>query len=83
MSGEATQTADEQHRLYADAIGIGVERSVVDHVCNFASSAQTHDRFLQYTEIRFVYEMLLMEGGREKVLALVDSWVDVWETSVH
>lgn len=70
-------TTDAQRRFYTDAIGTGVERSMIDEVCAFATSARTHERFVQYAEIRFVYEMLLMEGGFEKVLTLVDSWVNV------
>lgn len=68
---------DKQCQAYGEVIAIGSERSLIEEVRGLASSGRTHDRFLQYAEIRFVYEMLLMDGGRETVLALVDDWVNV------
>ncbi|KAK6421571.1 hypothetical protein LTR95_016793 [Oleoguttula sp. CCFEE 5521] len=76
LPDEAASIASDQCRSYTSAIGSGVERAMIEDVRNFAQSARTHERFVQYAEIRFVYEMLLMEGGFDKILALVNSWVE-------
>ena len=83
VSGETLQAVEKQCLVHAEAIGRGVERSIIDEVRTFAKSARIHDRFVQYAEIRFVYEMLLMEGARDKVSALVDSWVHVREVHIR
>ena len=77
LSDEAVGIANEQCHRYTSATGSGVDQASIEDVRAFAQSARTHDHFLQYAEIRFVYEMLRMEGGLEKVSALVNSWVEV------
>lgn len=69
--------ADEQRRLHENAIGRGADDSTIQELRTFAQCAPVHERFEQYAEIRFVYEMLSMTDGFTKVSALLDSWVNV------
>lgn len=70
---------ERQECEYSDAIHTNddIPADVIDNIRSAAEALQPSSKYREYSEVRFLWEMLELKDSAAQIRAVVDGWVRV------